>query len=596
MPVAAGATASPAQEDVEPPAAVPPVVSFCTAPDRYRHWRVAVDGQVATVTLTVDENGALVAGYELKMNSYDLGVDIELYDLVQRLRFEHPSVKSVVMTGGLERMFCAGANIRMLAQSSHAWKVNFCKFTNETRNGIEDATASSGQTWIAALNGTAAGGGYELALACEQIVLIDDGSSVVSLPEVSMLGVLPGTGGLTRVVDKRHVRKDRADLFATKPEGYRGQTAVQWGLVDATVARHGFADEITRRATEAAATSTRPSDAQGVQLTRLTRQDCGDEITYPYVTAKIAIDLAPEVGHFVLAGAGALPALSTASARGWEDFIALGRESQGQDRTVAGTDEDACALWLYTSGTTGSPKGAMHRHANIRHVCQTYGEQVLGIRPQDVCLSVAKLFFADGLGNSAWFPLSAGATTVLEPRHPTAQVIAGRMSQDKPTIFCGVPTFFAHLVASDLPDDAFASVRLAVSAGEPLPAPLQHRFTDRFGVEIIDGIGSTESLHIFLSNRPGDVHPGTTGPPVPGYELQLRDAGGGLVALGQPGTLYVRGESTAQGYWRRTAASRHVFVGEWLNTGDTYLETRTATTPVWGPRSSSRGRQRQPAP
>ena len=315
MPVAAGATASPAQEDVEPPAAVPPVVSLCTAPDRYRHWRVAVDGQVATVTLTVDENGALVAGYELKMNSYDLGVDIELYDLVQRLRFEHPSVKSVVMTGGLERMFCAGANIRMLAQSSHAWKVNFCKFTNETRNGIEDATASSGQTWIAALNGTAAGGGYELALACEQIVLIDDGSSVVSLPEVSMLGVLPGTGGLTRVVDKRHVRKDRADLFATKPEGYRGQTAVQWGLVDATVARHGFADEITRRATEAAATSTRPSDAQGVQLTRLTRQDCGDEITYPYVTAKIAIDLAPEVGHFVLAGAGALPALSTASAR-----------------------------------------------------------------------------------------------------------------------------------------------------------------------------------------------------------------------------------------------------------------------------------------
>jgi benzoyl-CoA-dihydrodiol lyase len=287
MPVAAGATASPAQEDVEPPAAVPPVVSFYTAPDRYRHWRVAVDGQVATVTLTVDENGALVAGYELKMNSYDLGVDIELYDLVQRLRFEHPSVKSVVMTGGLERMFCAGANIRMLAQSSHAWKVNFCKFTNETRNGIEDATASSGQTWIAALNGTAAGGGYELALACEQIVLIDDGSSVVSLPEVSMLGVLPGTGGLTRVVDKRHVRKDRADLFATKPEGYRGLTAVQWGLVDATVARHGFAGEITRRATEAAATSKRPSDAQGVQLTRLARQDCGDEITYPYVTAKI---------------------------------------------------------------------------------------------------------------------------------------------------------------------------------------------------------------------------------------------------------------------------------------------------------------------
>ena len=219
---------------------------------------------MATATLTVDENAGLVSGYDLKMNSYDLGVDIELYDLVQRLRFERPGVKSVVMTGGLERMFCAGANIRMLAQSSHGWKVNFCKFTNETRNGIEDATANSGQTWIAALNGTAAGGGYELALACDQIVLIDDGASVVSLPEVSLLGVLPGTGGLTRVVDKRHVRKDRADLFATKPEGYRGATAVEWGLVDATAPRNAFAGEIRRRATEAAATSKRPTGAQGV--------------------------------------------------------------------------------------------------------------------------------------------------------------------------------------------------------------------------------------------------------------------------------------------------------------------------------------------
>jgi len=265
----------------------PPVVSFATAPDRYRHWRLDVDGEVATATLTVDENGSLVPGYELKMNSYDLGVDIELYDLVQRLRFEHPGVKSVVMTGGLERMFCAGANIRMLAQSSHAWKVNFCKFTNETRNGIEDATTSSGQTWIAALNGTAAGGGYELALACDQIVLIDDGSSVVSLPEVAMLGVLPGTGGLTRIVDKRHVRKDRADVFATKSEGFRGATAVEWGLVDTTVPLNSFAGEITRRASEAAATSKRPSDAQGVPLTPLAREDSGDEIRYPHVTAKI---------------------------------------------------------------------------------------------------------------------------------------------------------------------------------------------------------------------------------------------------------------------------------------------------------------------
>jgi benzoate-CoA ligase family protein len=297
--------------------------------------------------------------------------------------------------------------------------------------------------------------------------------------------------------------------------------------------------------------------------------------THEYVEAvAAAIDLVPGVEHLVLAGAGAdgLPALSAAFARSWDDFIALGSEGTEQDRAVASTDEDAWALWLYTSGTTGSPKGAMHRHANIRHVCQCFGDQVLGIRAQDVCLSVAKLFFAYGLGNSAFFPLSAGATTVLEPRRPTAQVIAERVSKDKPTIFCGVPTFFAHLMASDLPDDAFASVRLALSAGEPLPAPLQRRFTERFGVEILDGIGCTEALNTFLSNRPGDIRPGTTGRAVPGYELQLRDACGELVPQGQPGTLHVRGESIALGYWRRTAASRQVFVGEWLNTGDTYLE------------------------
>ncbi|MDX3103179.1 2,3-epoxybenzoyl-CoA dihydrolase [Nonomuraea angiospora] len=262
-------------------------VTFATSPDRYRHWTLAVDGPVATVTLRVDERGGLVPGYELKMNSYDLGVDIELYDLVQRLRFEHPGVRAVVLTGGLERMFCAGANIRMLAQSTHAWKVNFCKFTNETRNGIEDATEHSGQTWIAALNGTAAGGGYELALACDQIVLIDDGSSAVSLPEVALLGVLPGTGGLTRVVDKRHVRKDRADLFATRAEGFRGRTAMEWGLVDAAVPRRSFEEEVARRADAAVAASARPADATGVALTPLDRKDDGDAITYPYVSARI---------------------------------------------------------------------------------------------------------------------------------------------------------------------------------------------------------------------------------------------------------------------------------------------------------------------
>ncbi len=282
-----------------------------------------------------------------------------------------------------------------------------------------------------------------------------------------------------------------------------------------------------------------------------------------------ALTLAPDVEHLVVTGPADPGAVVPAGVRThtWDELLALGATS---DTAVADTDEDAWALWLYTSGTTGSPKGAMHRHANIRHVCETYGTQVLGITANDVVLSVAKLFFAYGLGNSALFPLAVGATTVLEPRRPSADVVAERMARERPTLFCAVPTFFAHLVASDLPDDTFASVRLATSAGEPLPAPLQRRFTARFGVDIIDGIGSTEALHIFLSNRPDDIRPGTTGVAVPGYDLELRGTDGLLVAPGQPGTLFVRGQSNALGYWRNTSATRQVFVGEWLNTGDTY--------------------------
>jgi benzoyl-CoA-dihydrodiol lyase len=268
----------------EPPAE--PQVSFDTEPGRYRHWRLDVQGEVAYLRLDVAEDGGLVPGYELKMNSYDLGVDIELHDAVQRLRFSHPQVRAVVLTSARDRNFCAGANIRMLAQSSHPWKVNFCKFTNETRNEIEDATAHSGQTWIAAVNGTAAGGGYELALACERILLIDDNSSAVALPEVPLLGVLPGTGGLTRVTDKRKVRKDRADVFATRAEGVRGRQAVEWRLVDEVVPKRQWDETVAERAAAAAARSPRPAAARGVELPPLQREESADGVRYEHVQAR----------------------------------------------------------------------------------------------------------------------------------------------------------------------------------------------------------------------------------------------------------------------------------------------------------------------
>ncbi|HEY4607587.1 MAG TPA: 2,3-epoxybenzoyl-CoA dihydrolase [Ilumatobacteraceae bacterium] len=237
------------------------IVSFGVDPSNRRHWRVGIEGEVATVEMAVDPAGGLRSDYELKLNSYDLAVDIELYDVVQRLRFEHPEVRAVVLTGGLDKVFCAGANIRMLAGSSHSHKVNFCKFTNETRNAIEEATSQSGQAWIAAVNGTAAGGGYELALACEQIVLVDDRTSAVSLPEVPLLAVLPGTGGLTRVVDKRKVRRDLADVFATKTEGVKGRQALEWRLVDAIAPPSEFAHVVRRHAEALASRSDRPGGA-----------------------------------------------------------------------------------------------------------------------------------------------------------------------------------------------------------------------------------------------------------------------------------------------------------------------------------------------
>jgi benzoyl-CoA-dihydrodiol lyase len=264
-----------------------PIVDYRTHPAQYRHWRLRFEGDVATLAMDVNEDAGLQPGYKLKLNSYDLGVDIELYDALQRIRFEHPETKVVVLTSAKERMFCSGANIYMLGLSSHAWKVNFCKFTNETRNGIEDASRYSGLKFIAALNGNTAGGGYEVALACDEILLIDDRSSAVSLPEVPLLGVLPGTGGLTRLTDKRKVRRDLADMFCTTSEGVRAERALQWGLVDAIAKPAQFQDLVAARAKALARTSSRPAGVKGVTLEPLAREVDEHGYHYEYVDARV---------------------------------------------------------------------------------------------------------------------------------------------------------------------------------------------------------------------------------------------------------------------------------------------------------------------
>ena len=277
----------------------PQRVDYQTEPSRYRHWKLSFDGAIATLAADFDENGGLRPGYKLKLNSYDLGVDVELNDALNRIRFEHPEVRTVVVTSLKDKVFCSGANIFMLGVSSHAWKVNFCKFTNETRNGIEDSSAHSGLKFLAAVNGACAGGGYELALACDEILLVDDRSSSVSLPEVPLLGVLPGTGGLTRVTDKRHVRHDLADIFCTTAEGVRGQKAKDWRLVDDIAKPAAFAQKVRERALALAAGSDRPADARGVVLAPLARRIEADALRYTHVS--VEIDRARRTATFIVA-------------------------------------------------------------------------------------------------------------------------------------------------------------------------------------------------------------------------------------------------------------------------------------------------------
>ena len=325
----------------------PMTVDFRTEPAMYKHWKVSFGGPVATLAMDVREDGGLKPGYELKLNSYDLGVDIELYDAIQRLRFEHPEVGAVVLTSGKERIFCAGANIRMLNQSSHGWKVNFCKFTNETRNAIEEATAESRQSYLCAVNGPCAGGGYEMALATDWIIMADDGSTTVALPEVPLLAVLPGTGGLTRLVDKRKVRRDRADFFSTLEEGIKGQRAVEWRLVDEVVPRSRLEETVKRRAAERAARTDRPVDAKGISLTPLRRAIDGDRITYG--TIACVVDRGRGVAEITVKGPGApspatLEAIHAAGADFWP--LALARELDDLILHLRANEEEI-GIWVF---------------------------------------------------------------------------------------------------------------------------------------------------------------------------------------------------------------------------------------------------------
>jgi benzoyl-CoA-dihydrodiol lyase len=328
-----------------------PQVDYRVEPAQYRHWKLSTDGAIAKLTLDIAEDGGIRPGYKLKLNSYDLGVDIELYDALNRVRFEHPEVQSVIVTSAKDRIFCSGANIFMLGLSSHAWKVNFCKFTNETRNGIEDSSKHEGLKFLAAVNGACAGGGYELALACDEIVLVDDRSSSVSLPEVPLLGVLPGTGGLTRVTDKRKVRHDLADIFCTSVEGVRGQRAVDWRLVDAVAKPAQFGAAVQERATRLGAAGGRSTSTKGITLPRIERDDTADGIAYEHVT--VAIDRARRTATLTIkAPTGAQPsdiaAIEAAGAAWWP--LAMGRQLDDAILNLRTNELDIGTWLLKTEG------------------------------------------------------------------------------------------------------------------------------------------------------------------------------------------------------------------------------------------------------
>ena len=359
------------QAKVEPP-------DYRTDPSKYKHWKLGFDGPVATLTMDVAEDGGIRPGYKLKLNSYDLGVDIELHDALQRIRFEHPEIRSVIITSGKNRIFCSGANIYMLGLSSHAWKVNFCKFTNETRNGIEDSSAHSGLKFIAACNGTTAGGGYELALACDEIILVDDRSSAVSLPELPLLGVLPGTGGLTRVTDKRKVRRDYADMFCTNPDGVRGQRAKDWRLVDEVVKTQQFAEHVKQRALKLAEASDRPVGAKGVELTPVKRTVDEAGLHYAFVDAQVNREA--RTVTLMIRAPESVPAYTmesalAAGASWWP--LQMARELDDAILTLRTTELDL-GLWILKA--TGNPEAVLAADEFIlSHQDHWFVREVLGM-------------------------------------------------------------------------------------------------------------------------------------------------------------------------------------------------------------------------
>ncbi len=407
------------------------MITFGTEPSRYRHWRLSHDGAVATLTLDVDEEGGIAPGYRLKLNSYDLGVDIELHDALNRIRFEHPEVRAVVLTSGRERVFCSGANIYMLGQASHAEKVNFCRFTNETRNGIEDSSTYSGLKFIAAVNGACAGGGYELALACDEIVMIDDRSSTVSLPEVPLLGVLPGTGGLTRLVDKRRVRRDLADVFCTTAEGVRADRAKAWGLVDHTAPPARFQQLVEERAQELATQSDRPADARGIPLVPLQRE--ADEHGYRYRRVRVDIATDQRVATVTVTGPGREDATAEpggvieAGAEWWP--LAMARELDDALLMLRANHRDAGTVILKTRGDIAPVLAcdetmAAHRdHWLVREIIgqlrrtlqrlEVSSRSLFAVIDQDLCF--AGSLFELALAADRSYMLAGGPLVALSP-------------------------------------------------------------------------------------------------------------------------------------------------------------------------------------